>query len=139
MPLVAPNEGLPLLIGVLFKDAAPPALDWQLILWANNIVPTQATVLADLALATFTGYSNVSLTRGTWSAPIMVGDKSQTTYGTTPQLWTATAAFQTIYGYAIYDPTPDFLLIVERFALPVNLALFPFIGVMPRVTLTTEP
>ena len=138
MPLVAPNEGLTLLIGVLFRDAAPPALDWQLMLWVNDYTPVQATVLADLTLATFTGYSNVGLTRGTWTAPVLVGNKSMVQYDTVPITWIATGGYETVYGYAIYDPTEDVVLIAERFAEPVDLTAFPTIGVLPRVTLTTE-
>lgn len=139
MPLVAPVQGLPLLIGVLFKDGAPPALNWVLILWANNLVPDADTELLDLVPASFSGYSDVELSRGGWTPPALVGDKSVVTYGTEPTIWYVTGSYQTIYGYAIYDPAAEVLLIVERFPSPVILtALTTRIGVLPRVTLATE-
>lgn len=138
MPLVAPNSGLPLLQALLWKDAAVPVLPWYLVLWANNYVPLQTSVIADFTAATFTGYSPVELTRATWQAPAIVANKALIQYGTTPQTWTATAGFQTIYGYLIFEGTSNKLLIAERFAVPVDLSLYPVIGVLPRITLGTD-
>lgn len=138
MPLVAPNNGLNLFNALLWKDAAVPALPWYLVLYSNNFTPTQASVIADFTEATFTGYSAVELNRATWQAPALVGNKSQIQYGTTPITWTATAGFQTIYGYVIFEGVSNKLLIAEKFATAVDLNLYPVIGVLPRVTLTTD-
>lgn len=138
MPLVAPIQGLPTLIGVLFKDSTPPPLNWLLILWRNDIVPNSGTELLDLLPADFSGYSGVELSRSTWTAPVVVGNKSVVTYGTTPIIWNVSSSTQIIYGYAIYDPTDECLLLVERFLTPVDLTGKPLIGVLPRVTLGTE-
>lgn len=137
MPLVAPIQGLPLLIGVLFKDGTPPPLNWLLILWQNDLVPDAETELLDLVPADFSGYSDVELSRGTWTTPAIVGNKSVVTYGTTPILWNVSSSSQIIYGYAIYDPTTEVLLIVERYSTPVNLTGKTLTGVLPRVTLGT--
>jgi len=138
MTAVYPNEGLPTLLSLLLKDAAVPVVNWLMFLWVNNEVPDQDSVLADFDVATFTGYSDVTITRATWTAPAIVANKAVSTYGTTPTLWTATGAFEDIYGYGIYRPDTSKLLIVERFAALVDLSVTPIIGVLPRVTLTTE-
>lgn len=138
MPLVALNAGKPLLLSLLFKDAAVPALPWYLILYSNNFVPLETSVLADFTQATFTGYSPVELTRATWQAPVMVGNKALIQYDTVPQTWTATAGFQTIYGYVIFQGVTNTGIIAERFATPVDLTLYPVVGVLPRVTLATD-
>lgn len=138
MPLVALNEGKPLLLSLLFKDAAVPALPWYLILYSNNYVPLATSTLANFTQASFTGYSPVELTRATWQAPVMVGNKALIQYDTTPQTWTATAGFQTIYGYVIFQGVTNTGIIAERFATPIDLTLYPVAGVLPRVTLDTD-
>jgi len=138
MPAVYPNEGLPTLLSLLLKDVAFPVLDWQMFLFTNNEVPDQDSVLADFDIATFTGYGDVSIDRPTWTAPAIVANKAVSTWGTSPTLWTCTAAPEEIFGYGIFDPDTDFLLLVELFAVSVDLAVTPIIGVLPRITLTTE-
>lgn len=138
MPLVVLNEGSPLLLSLIWRDAAVPALPWYLILYSNNFTPTPASVLANFTQATFTGYSPSELTRGNWQAPTMVGNKSRIQYGTAPITWTATAGFQTIYGYVIFQGVTNTGIIAERFATPIDLSLYPLAGVLPVVTLTTD-
>lgn len=139
MPLVAPKVGLPTLIKILFSDAAVPALDWQLFLWVNNVVPDADSVVSDFTNASFAGYSIVGLSRATWTAPVIVGEKTQISYGTAPIMWTATDDFEVVFGYGIFELGTNFLLVVERFAAPVDLTIYPQIGVLPRVTLGTAP
>lgn len=138
MPLVAPNDGLQLLIALLLKDASVPVLDWKLDLYRNDYTPVQGSVPASFTVANFTGYSQVSITRATWNAPTLVGNKAQIQYGYTPITWTATGSYQIIFGYFITEPATDKLLIAERFAVPVDLSVYPVVGVLPRVTLTTD-
>lgn len=138
MALVVLNTGKPLLISLLFKDAAVPALPWYLVLYKNNFTPLETSVLADFTEATFTGYSPEELTRATWQAPAMVANKALIQYGTGPITWTATAAFQTIYGYLIFQGVTNTGIIAERFATPIDLSLYPVAGVLPRVTLATD-
>lgn len=138
MPLVAPNDGLNLLIALLFKDASVPVVDWQLALFKNNYTPTQASVIGDFTPADFTGYSGVGISRATWQPPALVGNKALIQYGTTPITWTATGNYQTIYGYLIFSLAGNKVLIAERFAVPVDLTIYPVVGVLPRVTLTTD-
>lgn len=139
MPLVTPDEGLPILLALLLKDAAMPGTAWKLTIFVNNLTPTQATVFADMTVATFTGFSEVTIARGTWVSPTVSSHKGVTTYGSTPTQWTLTATPQTVYGYAIYDPATSKILWIERFASSVALIVGSIIGVLPRVTLTTEP
>lgn len=138
MALVAPNDGLPYLLALLMKDAAVPVLDWQLALYSNNYTPTQASVIGNFTVATFTGASIVGLSRGTWQAPALSTNKALIQYGTTPIVWTATGAYQTIYGYFVFELGANKVLIAERFATAVDLNLYPVVGVLPRVTLTTD-
>lgn len=138
MSAVYPNEGLPILLDQLWRAAAAPVTPWQIFLWANNVVPDQATVAADITPASFTGYSPVNITRSTWVASVVSANHGVTTYGSTPILWTATGGFQIIYGYGIYEPVSNKLLLIERFATSINLAATPIIGVLPRTTDTTE-
>lgn len=139
MPLVAPNVGLDELLDIILRKTVSGVVDWELFLFSNNYTPVQATVWADLTEANFTGYSRVTLGRANWTAATVASNKAVSTYTTTAQQWTCTASPQTIYGYGIKHPTTNELYIVERFGTPQVLTVGAIIGVLPRVTLTTEP
>jgi hypothetical protein len=139
MALVLPNEGLTDLLAYWLGKTVNTFFDWQLVLFKNSFTPTQATVYADLVLATFTGYSPVTVTKANWTSPVIDTDKAVSTWTTTPTLWTCTAGSETIYGYALVTPSSPKILVVERFASPVPIAPGGIIGVLPRVTFTTAP
>lgn len=139
MAVVLPNEGLTTLLEYWIGKTVNTFFDWLLVLFKNNYTPTQASVYADLVLATFTGYSAVTLTKANWTSAVIDTDKAVSTWNTTPQLWTCTAGSETIYGYALVTPSSPKIMAVERFASPVPVAPGGIIGVLPRLTFTTAP
>lgn len=139
MSLVAPNEGLVDQLTYILKSTISGVADWVLILFKNNPTLTQATVYADLTLATFGGYSPVTLTRGSWVTPTISSGVAVSTYTTTPQVWTVSSGSETIYGYAIVTASSPVIRYVEKFASPVAVAAGGILGVLPRVTLGTSP
>lgn len=139
MPVVLPNEGLPDLLAYWIGKSVNTFFDWNLVLFKNALTPVQATVYADLVLATFTGYSAVPVTKADWTSPVIDTDKAVSTWKTTPTLWTCTAGSETIYGYALVTPSGPKIMAVERFASPVPVAPGGIIGVLPRLTFTTAP
>jgi hypothetical protein len=138
MPLVFPNIGKPRLLQFVLQRNAGGIPDWELLLWINNIVPNEDSVIEDLTEATFTGYSRETLTRAAWTNPVIVANKAVSTWGTTPIVWTDTAGVETVFGYAAVDPTDNVLIMLERFAFPVAMVVGAIVGVLPRVTLKTE-
>jgi len=115
MPLLLPNEGLPILLSLLLKDAAMPASPWVLMLWSNDIEPDVDTMLADLTEANFTGYFPVVVARGDWATPVAATGQANTRWGAGPYSWACSGGAQDIYGYAVFDSSTFKLLWVERF------------------------
>lgn len=139
MPLVAPNEGLADQLAYLLSAPIVGVPPWLLMLWVGDLVPDQDTVYADLLEATFYGYSRVTLSRATWTVPVVIDDAAVSTYGTAPILWMCRTRPQTVNGYAIITPVDPVIRYVERFAEPAAVVIGGQIGVLPRVTLTTLP
>lgn len=137
--LVMPNEGLCDLLDYMLRRAISGVLDLQLVLWLNDIEPDQLTVLGDLLTpVALPGYSPVTLTRSAWTPAAIIDDRAVSTWGTTPILWTIGAYPQTVYGYAIVDVVLGVIRFVQRFDVPVDLSLGIILGVLPRVTLTSD-
>jgi len=139
MALVLPDEGLNDQLSYVIKTTISGVADWLLVLFKNNLTPTQATVYADLTLATFGGYSAVTLTRGTWTSPTIISDKAVSTWGTTPTFWTVTSGSETIYGYAMVTASSPVIRGIERFASPVAVSAGGILALLPRYTFTTAP
>lgn len=139
MALVLPNQGLPSLLDWMIRHTGGDPPDLVMTLFTNNLTPTQTTVFADLVRATFGGFSERVLTRSGWTVPVISSGKSVSTWGTTPYTWTCTSDPETLYGWAAYDPGPMQLVIVERFDSPRPVTVGNPFGLLPRLTLTTEP
>ena len=139
MALVLPNEGLPTLLDQMIRDLASGFVDWEMMLFVNNITPDQDTVYADLTEATFGNYSRITIDHTLWEAPTVVADHAVSTYTTTPQIWTVTSGSETVYGYALVTVSSPIIIVVERFASPVAVSAGGVLAVLPRITLTTEP
>lgn len=106
---IVPNEGELIHAGFIRS-----ALNGSLKLFANNVIPDGATVLADLTEATFSGYAAVALATADFDAVTTVSNKAQI-------IATAFASFahngggtpNTIYGY--YFVQSGKVLFAERF------------------------
>lgn len=95
-----------------------PLAEGHLVLFANNLTITPETLLDDLTLATFVGYTAV--TAPVWSVAFQ--DPQGAMAITAPsKTWIATAAtpVNTIYGWAITDEDDTGLLIASLFPLPI--------------------
>ena len=135
---VLPNEGLPDLLDYMIRATISGVLDWELMLFVNDIVPDQDTVYADLVEASLTGYSRVTLSRGTWTSPVIVSNRAVSTYGTTPISWSITGGSETVYGHALVTPSSPVIRFVERWTTPVAVSPPGVLAVLPRITQTTE-
>ena len=138
--IVLPDEGLPLLLGWWTQTDISTAPFWVLLLWTDeDLEPDQDTVFADVTEAMFSGYNPVNLLPANWTAPVVVNHKAVVTYGTYPQLWTAIGEYETVYGYAITTVVDPVLLVIEKLSTPVDLSVDKRIGILPRLTMTTDP
>ena len=85
--------------------------DLTLKLYKNDYTPVDGSVASDFTAADFTGYSDKSLARGTWTDATTNGNgKAEMSY--TAQSWDASSS-QTVYGYYIVSDDTSGDLIAE--------------------------
>jgi len=117
-----PRSGAMKLLEYAFSracDDAPAQDDWTLRLWQNDIPVSAETVLADLDVATFTGYADIVLNTAGDCAGFLQGPAQGS--GGEWRLFldqqtfeqTGTGAVNDIYGAAIFNGTD--LIAVVRF------------------------
>ncbi|MCE5292093.1 MAG: hypothetical protein LLG14_23020 [Nocardiaceae bacterium] len=110
-----PDEGIAAQLEYILKASISGVLPWQLMLFVNDIVPTHATVLADLVEATFQGYARVNLTRSEWTTPTVHDGCAHSTWGSTVVTWYVNGGpTETIYGYAYVDASMGVIRLVQR-------------------------
>lgn len=120
------------------RDAIVPDPGWQLLLWVNDLTPDFDTIIDDLQEADFGGYSRKDIDRALWQAPARVADTVVWTYSDGPFTWTRSGgADQTVYGYAVIDPTAVEIRWVQRLDSPVPIAVGGILAVQPRFVLQT--
>jgi hypothetical protein len=106
-------------------------------LFQNNYVPSHATILTDLTVATFGGYVQQNLAGPTIGAALDGGGRAVITW--IDLTFTRTSSpTNTIYGYYVIDETGR-LLWVERFDTPVVVDTDGiFIKLTPKLTDKSE-
>ena len=104
-----------LLEGAIATLASAPLTSAIVALYQNNVVLTDKSVKTDLSLATFDGYSPVTL--GAWRAPytdlagdIVVSPSTPAAFSCTGQV-----TVNTVYGAAILDSSGNTLLAAQAF------------------------
>lgn len=112
--------------------------DLSLRLFRNNITPAETDTTATYTVATFTGYSNQTLTSSqsgsTWSVPTTSANIASSTYGSSAITWTATTD-QTIYGYYIVSATGGKTMLSEAFGAgkPLVGASSDTLSITPKI------
>ena len=114
MALLVANEAEQRMIQMITNSSTAQNQNLSLKLYKNNLTPASTDVLADFTEATFTGYSAVTLTSGSWTitpgAPTSAQQSSATTFscsGTTSEL---------VYGYYLNQTAGTCLMWAERFS-----------------------
>ena len=117
MALLVPNQAEARMIGMIVNATTAQNINLVLALYKNNLTPASTDVLADYTAATFTGYSPVTLTSGSWTvtaatsgAPATATQSSATTFACT-----ATTS-ESVYGYFIYQTGATVMMWAERFS-----------------------
>jgi hypothetical protein len=89
MALVLPNGGEVLALSYMVNKATPENL--VLCLYQSNTTPAESDVIGTYTEATFTGYSNVTLTGASWT--VVAGAPSTASYA--QQTFTSSAGSRT--------------------------------------------
>lgn len=112
MSLICFNKGAQeILTRALNKGATG---DLKLKLYKSNTTLTEATAIADLTLADFTGYADITLTGASWG--ITDADPSVASYA--QQTFTSSAGSQNqpVYGYVVTNSGGTIALWGETFS-----------------------
>lgn len=130
MALLVPNEGEVQILGIAINNVANENL--LLKLFATNVTPAEADTSASYTEVTATGYSAITLTKGSWSIA-NVGGVTTATYP--EQTFTMTSATN-CYGYYVVGATSGKVFWAESFgsnyAIPSGGGS---IKITPKVTL----
>jgi len=130
MPGIVPNEGE---IAVLKRILTG---DLIVRLFANDIVPSDGTLLPDFTQATFPGYAGLDMAAGSSPPATDVNDKGSTTSSNLTWTRGAGGGAGLLYGYYVtWSPAggPQVLLGAERFA---NLQDLDTVGQTLTLTVT---
>lgn len=112
MTLVVPNAGEARELELIVNKSAQA--DLVLGLFANNVTPTNATVLGDLTEPSGGGYATKTLTGASWT--VTPGTPSEAAYALQTFTFSGVPTPATIYGYYVKHGTV--LLWAERLASP---------------------
>lgn len=130
MALNVPDVGENLAVGCFVNRLTPE--NGVLRLYSNNITPADTDVAGTYTEATFAGYSAITLTGASWTAP----SAGATSYAQQTFTRSSTGATENIYGYYLTQVTSGILMWSERdAAAPAamtnagdNIKLTPAIG-----------
>lgn len=136
------NVGAPYPLRYWLQQTISGVIDWQMMIWVNDLVPDDDTVYSDLTEATWNGYNRVTLTRSLWTSPVVTDGCAVSTWGTDPYQWYVLGdPLDTPYGWAMIDPIATEIRWVQRFddadIAPVELG-GKFL-LLPRITMTSAP
>jgi hypothetical protein len=113
----------------------------KVMLYVNNIAPTNKTVIGDLTEASWTGYARSAAV--TWALPILSNNTGLPTIVADAKTFTVTtnAGPQTAYGYALVTTVTavDHLLAIAPFDTPINPGPGTEIIVQARIGMPDTP
>lgn len=105
-------------------------------LYKNDVTPDQDSTASTFTVADFTGYSNKTLTAGSWVAPATVSHKASTTYAA--QTFSCSGGSQTVYGYYVVGASSGTLIWAERFATSRTMSSGIDLTLTPSLTCNSE-
>ncbi len=112
MSLVTSNAGEIKMIQALL-NGSPENLNLKL--YQNNYTPLATSTVPDFSEATFTGYTQQTLTVGNWSTPTTNGS-GEAVSNYTPVVFSCTGgSSQTVYGYLVVGASTSTLYWAEKF------------------------
>lgn len=111
MALVLPNQGEQLALEALVGKTAGQNL--ILKLYQNNYTPIEASTESNFTVATFTGYTDQTLTASSWA--FTGADPSHVDYPQCTFTSTAGSQNQPIYGYYLVQVSSGKLVWAEKF------------------------
>jgi hypothetical protein len=117
MPLVITDNGMLEFVSRMV-GAITTTPDWLVGLFVNNITPDRETVLGDFVEPSWPGYGRVELFTFDWQSPVIVDDRAELVYGSSPIAWANDGSIQTVFGYFVVNDLDDGIMWAEAFGTP---------------------
>ena len=119
--MLIPNEGLLLWLLWAFDDSDEVQEDFVLDLFQNNYTPVFTSTGANFTIATFVGYDQIALPRGSFSAPTAAAGVGTIVSSVSPT-WNCTGgAGQLVYGWLMRGAESGKVLGCQTFPGAVNM------------------
>jgi hypothetical protein len=134
MALVICDAGQIELLTIMLKASLTVDNAFTLHLFNNNVTPTSSSNAGTFTETSFSGYSSVTLTRGSWTTPTTVSSAAQTQYTNSALTWTCGGSGDVIYGAYVLDSSAN-LVWAELFTSPRTLANGDVLNYSPIFTL----
>jgi len=113
--IVIPNEGKLLLLYWSLVTDGSDLEDFVLDLYQNDYTPVDGSTGTDFTVATFSSYSQVAVSRASFSSPAIVANVAYTTSGATTEFICAGATSNTCYGWYLRGATSGTVIAAQRF------------------------
>jgi hypothetical protein len=131
---VFPNEGKPKLHEYMHGKTAVGA-NWTLRLFENDYTPVNGSLKSNFTKCTIGGYSDVTITPGSWGNASVAADVSTIAYA--QQTFGPFTGSGTIYGWYIVDSTDTVVLAAAKFDAARSVVADDELKVTPSDTLKT--
>lgn len=120
MNMVMPDEGKADVLDELFRlTSSRPT--WTLYLFSSNTTVGDASTFSDFTIATFTGYSNISIARADWSAATVSSNIGNITKTTAPTFSCTGGSAQNVYGWILRSAISGKIWFGQNFDTPINM------------------
>jgi len=114
MNMVIPDEGKTKILDELFRTTSARE-DFVLDLFQNNVVVNDLSTFTDFTVSTFQGYAQVSVTRGSFNAAIIVGGVGAITKAAAPTFTCSGGSAQNAYGWILRGASSGIIYAGQNF------------------------
>lgn len=121
MDWVCPNEGKTLILDEVFRLTSSRET-FLLKQFVSNTTVTDNSTLSDFTIATYTGYADVAIARGDWSAATIVSDIGQIVKSANPVFTCSGGSPQTVYGLLLVGNTSGKVYYGVNYTTPISMA-----------------
>lgn len=121
MDWVCPNEGKTKILDEIFRLTTTRE-SFLLKQFVSNTTVDDDSTLTDFTVATYTGYADVAIARGDWSAAAITSDIGHIDKGTNPVFTCSGGSAQTVYGLLLVGATSGIIYYGVNYTTPISMA-----------------
>lgn len=117
---VIPNEGKTLMLDEIFRLTTTRET-FLLKQFVSNTTVVDASTLADFTIATYTGYADVAIARGDWSAAAIASNIGSISKTSNPVFTCTAGSPQTVYGLLLVGNTSGKIYAGVNYTTPISM------------------